>query len=121
MDMSEQEYGLLVFESAYEYLDKTCGSDELAKSVLPQKQLFWSWWTNQWQRRNRVLVHDLELEKYAGQIISPSASRYVREQFLITHSVERIEEYPNRLVMDDAYAEMIGLLIDAETRKGAAR
>lgn len=114
MQISEQQYDEMVFEYAYRYLVLQIGYDEFSISLLTGTTLFWKWWTNQWNRRNRILIHEYKLDQYPGTDIR----EFVRREFYRTHCPESLNVYPSKPIMDEAYAIMMGELMD-QLRKEA--
>lgn len=110
MQISEQQYEDKLFNSAYEFLRTQIGHDDWGIQILTSAPLFWRWWTNQWNRRNKILVYDFGLERFAGRT---DISAFVRKQYNEIHEISNLTIRPSKPVIDEAYALMIGNFIDA--------
>jgi hypothetical protein len=115
--ISEDDYNALVFNTAYDYLSKTIPNDKFGVDLLTGSKTFWTWWTNQWERRERLFIREIDLDK-VNYIIAPSEVQLIKDLWHETHEVEGINIYPSRVVFENAYAEMIGDVFD-ERRSNA--
>lgn len=113
LDRTEQQYEDMIFERAYEYLDSYLNGDQDGARILTASRYFWKWWAMHWATRNRRFICDFMLEKI-DHVISPSAIRMLREEYDLVHSVASLKIYPNRIVLDQSYAVMVGEMIDNE-------
>ncbi len=120
-DYSENEYNNMIIAGADDYLRRNLRpEDEHAVQAMRKSRFFWKWWINQWDRRNRILLHDIGYDE-STRICREE--RYIFRQLLnSTHSAENLNVYPNRIVMDDTYAIMIGEVHDElHRKKGGAK
>lgn len=117
MQMSDLDYHNYVMDVAYEYLDHYVGKDHFGKNVLLNSKSFWTWWRIQWNRRNRIFINETRLNEVVA-IIQPEDSKLIKELYLEIHTVSEIQVYPNRIVMEQSYAEMIGKVFDEVAMKG---
>ncbi len=107
MEVSELDYNTHVMDVAYEYLEKNISKDVFGINFLLASKSFWIWWSIQWDRRNRIFINETRLNEVVA-IIQPDARNMIRELYMETHCVSEIHVYPNRMVMEQSYAEMIG-------------
>lgn len=105
--VSESDYNKLVFETAYEYLNKIIPGDTFGMDLLTKSSSFWAWWENQWNRRERIFVREIDLDK-VNYIIAPSEMQLIKDLWHETHEVGEMNIHPSRVIMENAYAEMIG-------------
>lgn len=111
MGLDALEYHNHVMDVAYEYLEKNIGKDKFGKNLLLNSKSFWVWWRIQWDRRNRLFIHEASLGG-VDHIIQPDTRTMIKDLYMETHSVNEIHVYPSRMVMEDSYAKMIGQVFD---------
>ncbi len=115
LDYNEREYFDMVVDAAEDYLRKTLRpEDDFAITAMRKSKYFWRWWTTQWDRRNRVLIHEFQFNEHTR--LTREQRFDMREVFALTHCVENLNVYPNRLVMEQTYAIMIGEVITNEMK-----
>ena len=115
MEVSELDYHNNLMDIAYEYLDNQVGKDIFGKDVLLRSKFFWDWWKNQWNRRNGILIHRLDLDEVC-HILQPKIVRLLRKEYQNIHSVKTLNIYPSRIVIEASYAVMVGNVIDNELK-----
>ena len=115
MEVSPLEYHNHVMDNAYVWLDHQIGRDIFGKEVMLYSQFFWAWWTNQWNRRNRIFINRLQLND-VKHILQPNVVRALKEEYQRVHSVEALNIYPSRVVIEASYAVMVGKVIDNELK-----
>lgn len=106
LEFTEQEYEDKLFNSAFEYLELNMHQDEYGINQLSQSAYFWEWWVQQWERRNKILNHIHKLDQ-VHRILSPADLRFLRERYRHTHSPERLNIYPNRVVMEYTFNQSV--------------
>lgn len=116
MNMSADEYSQLVFDNAYAYLNRIIPNDQLGMDLLTKSKAFWAWWQNQWNRRDRIFIREIDLHD-VQHIVSPDASTLMRELYFETHSVEGITVFPSRMILEESYAVMIGQVFKERSYK----
>ena len=103
MGISQEDYNQLVWGLAIQYLRHTDYSEPSA-SLLLKTPFFWAWWTKQFERRNRILVHKHSLDKITPDEVT---AVLVTELFLQTHSAEALDIFPNDVVLENTYEEEV--------------
>jgi len=111
LELSDQDYGNMVFEQAYAYMQKIIPTDHVGMDYLSKNALFWAWWENQWNRRDAIFINRWKLSTI-NYILQPPVLRSLKAEYYEAHDIETLNIYPNRIVMDETYAIMIGQLID---------
>jgi hypothetical protein len=91
LDITELQYGSLVMDAAFAYLQLHLG-DNPAKTELEQTGLFWKWWRNHW--------HDVDMEFVTEVKHMTTAER--REWYTIVHNPETFQYTPQKSIMMDA-------------------
>lgn len=121
LNITDEEYMNYVLDKAEVWLTMYLGDDEWSKTRVMETKSFWLWWENQWNIRNNQLLNSLyELMYNCGEDIRHIRDyRYdfkkqalVLEMFNNVHSIQNLNIKPNRMVMDETYAKMIGRAID---------
>jgi hypothetical protein len=110
LDWDEFEYNHYQFESAFDYLDKVRQIDRFGICMLTTTKTFWIWWNNQWDRRNKILINDFQLDKITW-IPDHGTVLFVRQEYALTHYIKTLNIYPNRIVMEESYDGMINQLM----------
>jgi hypothetical protein len=57
---TDDDVNILIFEGAYEYLEKIFGTDAYGMKHLPQTAQFWSWWRKEWAKIDSMFVDNVE-------------------------------------------------------------
>jgi hypothetical protein len=116
LGISETDYNNLVLDSAVDYLNRNLlSSDTSAKSSMLTATSFWKWWVNQFERRNSIIVYEFGYTEVTR--ITRDERFHLREVFDAMHSVHAINVWPNRIVIEETYAIMMGEVLD-EVMKG---
>lgn len=117
MAMTGDAYNQLVYDVAIDYLHQVLELDQWGQDQLQNAKHFWMWWQEQWARRNNILVCQFGLNE-----IDKSDFEHYREvittEFHKIHSLNSLNIYPDRIVMENSFADMIGVMID-QTKRGA--
>lgn len=99
-------YGEFQQAAGLQYIsEQVCGDAESVQTVA-ESPIFWAWWVNHWNRR------DAEFLTYAGGY--SSESRVLLYENL--NNIAGFEFYPHTIILEQAYAQMVGNMIDAERR-----
>jgi len=102
------ELNQMQFDTAYEYLRETLRLDDWSISQLTGSSIFWNWWINHWNRRDECCLRAIgERNRY---------SNTARQIYLRWHDPKTLEVYPNRVILEESYSEMIDELIKSETQ-----
>jgi hypothetical protein len=89
-EMNDDEYCNLQFEKAVEWIKYRILDDEEVISAITSKEMFWTWWINQWNLRNDEFVTD-----NIYYIIAGEHARFLKDVWLHVHQVDRIVAYPS--------------------------
>ncbi len=100
--MNDHDYEVAVFERAFQYLDSTLPDDEEGRKMLSANKHFWSWWTHQWERRNRIVLHRFN---FSDPLMVPSelVRRAATLAFDKVHEVSNLNILINRHVMRSTF------------------
>lgn len=103
MGISEGDYNEIVFHFATAYLfDQEF--NYLTISLLQQTPIFWKWWTNQFERRNSILVKTYGLDKANP---TQEMQETIRVLFADTHKPWSLNLVVNRLVLERTFDEHV--------------
>lgn len=106
LQMTELQYGQMQYDEGLNYLRTYIPSDEWGQDILLRSRIFWQWWINHWELRDRCFIHISKIEMKTLCIM--------REVYAQSHDGRALAKniHPNGVVMDASYAEMIGRLVD---------
>jgi len=117
MAMSADAYNQHVYDVAIDYLHQVLELDQWGQDQLQAASHFWVWWQEQWARRNNILVNEFGIAE-----MDKADFEHYREvitaEFNKIHSLNSLNIYPDRIVMENSFADMIGIMID-QTKRGA--
>jgi hypothetical protein len=110
LEWEELQWCSFQFEQGLRYLDSYVGRD--AHNLL-QKEIFWTWWKDQWALRDE----DLMIRGLAELPVEDRVGIYteLHDGMALTSLV-----HPHRTVMEQSYAEMINQLILEELSKATS-
>jgi hypothetical protein len=60
--ITEDELAAMIFEEAYQYLEKVFGTDAYGLDHLPKTSEFWVWWKKNWHDIDSVFVGALDFD-----------------------------------------------------------
>lgn len=103
MAIDQDEYNEKVFDYGLAYLDATCPRDSSLQEALAHSPWFWEWWKRQWNRRNRILVHDLMLEDYADNEVDELSIGMVADAFEAAHDPHYLTIRPHRFILQQSF------------------
>jgi len=92
----------MIFESGIEYLRREAEYDEWGVHILSQCGMFWNWWKNLWFNRDAKFLQ--ELEKIDFEYLSERRKNNFKVLYKSTHDIKNIDQYPNTIVMREAYS-----------------
>ena len=103
LDMSGEAYELQLFESAFAYLEmrhEYINEDD--RATLVQNKLFWVWWTNQWERRNNIVLNQFN---YTDVLMVPSdgVRKRARMAYDTMHEVSAMNFMINRFIVRSTF------------------
>lgn len=101
------EYGKFQEAMGLLYIAEQVSGDEHSIQRVSESSVFWAWWVNHWNQR------DSEFLTYAGGYDNTA---WRRSLYRSLNDIEGFEFYPHSIVMEQAYAHMIGNMIDKERR-----
>jgi len=116
MRMHEDKYNTVMYETAIQYLTTILDGDTWAFDKLTKTKMFWEWWKRQWERRENSFSQIHQLYKIDAKDYN-EVSEIIHELWLEVHSIESLNIYPNNVVMEATYREMIGEAIGGDERK----
>lgn len=101
---SDLDYCEFQMEVGYEWVDANIPGDRWGRDILVKSEIFWKWWINQWNRRDAGF-----LEYYGREhTLSPTVIRTMREIYKSEHRLEKLNCYPNRIILEDTFKIMVG-------------
>lgn len=110
--MSRADYEALIIERAFEYIERNITDDGTGCSILTQSDYFWEWWNRQWDNRNAALTGKVNIIAIADS--DYDAMLEFEQAHDATHSIAKLSRYPEKVVLDNTYCEMIGKLIKSK-------
>jgi len=112
LNIDELHYGNLLMDKAYEYLNSIMRLDAWGIKILTSCPMFWKWWVNQWEHTDRIWYFDTKME--GRMYLTTQQQMDYRQSYDNMHAVELMVAYPNKLVMEETYAIMVGEIIDSK-------
>ena len=109
LGITSEAYELQLFEAAYAYLEtrypNMSGED---RAQLVQGRYFWPWWTKQWERRNRILLHNFN---YSDHLMVPSDAvrRRANQEYNVIHDPGKQNILINRSIIRSTF-EMVCIM-----------
>lgn len=95
------------FEAGLRYLEDEMDLDAAAVLEMAQKRSFWGWWRNQWVKRDKQFLKDVE-----RMGINPPRSIYSFKNICYTykqyHNPNAILFVPHKELLQKSYAQFIG-------------
>jgi len=102
----EDTYNNMQLDYAAAYLTQVIGCDVEVRDKLMSKRLFWMWWANHWASRDKHF-----LRTYANIERTRNDLRHIYEG---VHSIYELQCRPNRIILEDSYAELLDELFQKE-------
>lgn len=126
---SEEDIAILIFEGAYEYLDKVFGTDEFGMSCIPKTSQFWDFWKKEWNHIDSMFVANVvEYSNYKLmwtvrardndeiKLLCRTVEE-LREQYLYWHEASMSNRFINRDVVKSAAHHMIRNIIEQQKKE----
>ena len=97
---SDYKYGKVVMDSAIEWIKFHFKSEPIMLDVLTRSTVFWQWWKNQWEHRDKrfIEVTAIDLLDYP---IAENIKEILNEDYAELHDIGRLIIKPNRMVTKD--------------------
>lgn len=105
LNMSEEAYVDMQIDTAHDYLVKAVGCDDEMRQILMSKPMFWAWWRNHWAARDRHFLRMYARTNRAD----------LRELYEQQHDIRQLCLRPNRIILEDSYADLMKEIIKTET------
>lgn len=99
LEWDDLSYGNFVMCKAEDYLKRQCGHDAYGIQALMESPIFWKWWKNHWAQRDEVFLY--EWANYSDLYD-------LRHEYAYIHCAANLHIRPNRAILEDSYAKMIG-------------
>lgn len=109
---TDDEYSELVFSLGMAYLEHYTDGDALGVTITSQASSFWAWYTNQWN----IIDHRF-LGAYAYDGTDAGVLDFLKREWIAAHQPAAMNVYPGKQVIDEAWAIMMGRVIDETHRK----
>ena len=107
LNCHSNHYNSLQYEMGLEYLDNETNLDNAAAKIVAETALFWSWWRNQWIKRDICFLRTVN---QLGETRKQTIYRPVRiaQTYQKFHSVNSILFLPHKAAIRESYAQFIG-------------
>ena len=107
LNCHSNHYNNLQYEVGLSYLEDEMELDELAVKEMAEMPLFWSWWRNQWIKRDITFLQTVNKmgAMRARTIYRQSKIAQTYQQY---HTVNSILFAPHRATIRESYARFIG-------------
>lgn len=102
--MTEMEYGEMQYEEGVRYLSTYIEGDDWGQNILLRARIFWNWWKNHWELRDRCFLH-LSLQERQSQSTMRAVYAQCNDGEALATNI-----HPNGVIMNESYAEMIDRL-----------
>ena len=99
--ITELVYAQLVEDLGYQFARHYTLGNEWSVNYLTKTAAFWAWWRSQWQLRDEVFIADYN--DYAGT----GSENNLFEWWLESHTPQKVESYPSRYIIQQAWALMV--------------
>jgi hypothetical protein len=116
---NEMQYCTFQYECGLAYLRHYITHDQWGQDMLQRSKMFWAWWLNQWAMRDNDFVcqftegmavnDDGVLQGWLSPGNLRIFYRYAHDPATLASDI-----YPNRVVLDESYNQMIASLIKDE-------
>lgn len=112
LNINHDTYTKLQFDGGLDWLKKhICGGSEEVMFIIANNcPLFWAWWRNRWEIRDKQFIYEASLTKQELPLTGDSLT-VARGLYAETHALDDIKEMPNR----EAKAQMTAELQKART------
>jgi hypothetical protein len=125
--MSEEELFFFQIDCGITYLRDVVQAGEMGVNAMSESKLFWAWWVNHWEKRDRDIYRQLEFK--SNQLVIhtnwvPNAQGdpvceievfHNENDFMnfyrFRHNPNRLDIYPHRQIMHESYFRMANNLI----------
>lgn len=101
LQITEDHYEMLFFESAMQYLYIMLPSDWRGREILHQAETFWVWWKREYKRRDmKVLAYwqkDVPKLRAEGEYVSDDIGMKRREYEMKEYELKEIYPPPMRV------------------------
>ncbi|HCN84479.1 MAG TPA: hypothetical protein DIT07_12785 [Sphingobacteriaceae bacterium] len=98
---NELEYATFIHETGLEYLDQYIRNDPAGRDALNRSRIFWNWWKNHWAIRDQQFLDELDAD--GGGIVLHRLYEFYHSSSMLASAI-----YPNAIVLENSYANMIG-------------
>jgi hypothetical protein len=108
LGISQQDYEMQLFETAFKYLELRLKDDDDAKKALTSGKFFWLWWNRQWENRNERILHTFN---FTDVLMNPSeiTRKRARVAYDAIHCVDRFNFYINEHVVKSSFDKICDL------------
>ena len=101
LNISEALYAEVVEQTGYRFARHYTMDNDWSVNYLTRTAAYWNWWKMQWQICDEVFI--AEYGAYAGL----GSDDDLFDWWLQHHSPERVEGYPNRYIVQQAWELMV--------------
>lgn len=107
LDWDEMQYATYQMQAGQEYLRHYIPADPDGQDMLIHSRTFWNWWKNHWTARDRAFL---------GGNVADISLRTRLQLYADLHDAASLAGaiYPNGVVLEMSYSEMIQSLFDNE-------
>lgn len=95
--INDLQYGNLLMDAAYSYLSAALYGSKDCIRMITLSKYFWEWWENQWEKRNRQYLNNIETLHEMG-IKRTIKEKY--EMYLTYHDITHEDLRIHPVVMD---------------------
>lgn len=111
LGITADEYSIAVEQAGYEWIDRYFHDDAEATRIIAGCEMFWKWWVNQWDIRDKEFVRitsiDIIDERLEGKYWQAAS-----EEWLDIHRVKNLQIRPNKWVIK----ELSRLILEEENK-----
>lgn len=109
LQWDELAYATFQYECGLAYLGHYITHDKWGQDMLQRSAIFWNWWKLQWDYRDTAFCDEEE----TGLMLR-LGSKHCRSLYYHLHNPATLASdiYPNRVVLDESYNQMIHSLIN---------
>lgn len=108
---TDLEYANYQYEQGHAYLMEYLQRDAYCVRVMERSRIFWNWWKNHWTNRDEGFMEFVNNTTYSVA--------EMRDFYSDVHDAPTLAAciYPNGVVLNESYANMITELVHEEVEK----
>lgn len=121
---TEEDFAKMIFEGAYQYLEKVFSTDSYGMEHLPKTKEFWAWWKIEWAKIDAVFIGAIEEHNdrtfirdrdKANSLWSIQNYKELRDQYAYYHEATMKNRYMNSSLVRAGAHEMVNAITHSQS------